>query len=209
MSEHKSPLDHALDLFVFAPLGFVLSASETIPELAEKGRQYVTAARMMGEYAVGQGRGQAERAVRGAAGQADRTLSSVGLRRPPSPPPAPEGAAARADAGEPATAAAAPAEPTASTAQPAPPAAAVPPPAPEGAEARADAATATGGNGAAARPAATTLAIPGYDTLSASQVVQRLGGLSDEELEAVRAYEEGGRRRKTILSRVAQLQSGS
>ena len=34
-------------------------------------------------------------------------------------------------------------------------------------------------------------------------------GLSGEELEAVRAYEETGRRRKTILARVAQLQSGS
>ena len=53
------------------------------------------------------------------------------------------------------------------------------------------------------------LADHGYDTLSASQVVQRLGGLSGEELEAVRAYEEAGRRRKTILARVAQLQSGS
>ena len=58
------------------------------------------------------------------------------------------------------------------------------------------------------RPTA-ALAIPGYDTLSASQVVQRLNGLSAEELEAVRAYEESGRKRKTILARVQQLQSGS
>ena len=41
------------------------------------------------------------------------------------------------------------------------------------------------------------------------QVVQRLNGLSAEELEAVRAYEESGRKRKTILARVQQLQSGS
>jgi hypothetical protein len=40
-------------------------------------------------------------------------------------------------------------------------------------------------------------------------VVQRLAGLSADELEAVRAYEESGRKRKTILARVQQLQSGS
>ena len=53
------------------------------------------------------------------------------------------------------------------------------------------------------------LAIPGYDVLSASQVVQRLPGLSSEELEAVRAYEAASRGRKTILNRVAQLQTGT
>jgi len=189
MTEHKNPLEQALDLFVFAPIGFVLSANETIPELAEKGRQYVAAARMMGEFAIGQGRGQAEKAARGAAGQADRTLSAVGLRRPEATPPAPR------------------------PASPEPPAGTVPPPAPEGAAARVEAATESGsaGNGRVTgpSPSADSLAIPGYDTLSASQVVQRLGGLSEEELEAVRSYEESGRRRKTILSRVAQLQSGS
>lgn len=49
------------------------------------------------------------------------------------------------------------------------------------------------------------LAIPGYDTLSASQVVQRLGGLSPDELEEVRAHELGHRHRRTILNRVDQL----
>jgi hypothetical protein len=53
------------------------------------------------------------------------------------------------------------------------------------------------------------LGIPGYDSLSASQVVQRLPGLSAEELEAVRAYEQAGRGRKTVLLRVAQLRAAS
>ena len=57
-------------------------------------------------------------------------------------------------------------------------------------------------------PTAVTLAIPGYDALSASQVVPRLEGLNALELEAVRAYEESGRGRKTVLSRIAQLQAG-
>jgi hypothetical protein len=53
-----------------------------------------------------------------------------------------------------------------------------------------------------------TLAIPGYDSLSASQVVPRLAGLSPDELEQVRRYEAGNRGRKTILNKIAQLQSG-
>jgi hypothetical protein len=43
--------------------------------------------------------------------------------------------------------------------------------------------------------------------LSASQVVPRLSGLSPDELQAVRDYEAAHRGRKTILSRVAQLQA--
>ena len=49
------------------------------------------------------------------------------------------------------------------------------------------------------------LAIPGYDALSASQVVERLAGLSGEELAAVRQYETGHRRRRTILGKIEQL----
>ena len=51
-----------------------------------------------------------------------------------------------------------------------------------------------------------TLAIPGYDSLSASQVVQRLASLGPDELDAVGRYEAAGRGRRTILARVAQLQ---
>lgn len=49
------------------------------------------------------------------------------------------------------------------------------------------------------------LAIPGYDALSASQVVERLAGLSGEELAAVRHYETDHRRRRTILGKIEQL----
>jgi hypothetical protein len=58
------------------------------------------------------------------------------------------------------------------------------------------------GNGALASDA---LGIPGYDSLSASQVVQRLEGLSVDELEAIRRHELAHRHRRTILNRVEQL----
>jgi hypothetical protein len=54
--------------------------------------------------------------------------------------------------------------------------------------------------------ASATLAIPGYDTLSASQVVPRLDALRANELEAIRRHEVSNRGRRTILSRIAQLQ---
>ena len=58
-----------------------------------------------------------------------------------------------------------------------------------------------------AGPDVDELAIPDYDSLSASQVVTRLEGLTPAELEAVRAYEIANRGRKTILNKVAQLQT--
>jgi hypothetical protein len=54
-------------------------------------------------------------------------------------------------------------------------------------------------------PEVSSLSIPGFDTLSASQVVQRLDGLNRAELVSVRAYEASTRGRRTILSRVDQL----
>lgn len=51
----------------------------------------------------------------------------------------------------------------------------------------------------------THLAIPSYDSLSASQVVERLAGLDQAQLDAVRTYEEDTRRRRTILGKIDQL----
>jgi len=55
-------------------------------------------------------------------------------------------------------------------------------------------------------PPVEALAIPDYDSLSASQVIPRLDSLTDDELETVRRYELANRGRKTILGKVTQLQ---
>jgi hypothetical protein len=65
-----------------------------------------------------------------------------------------------------------------------------------------------GGGGPNGSDTVSSLAIPGYDSLSASQVVQRLEGLSSPELEEVRAHEAAHRQRRTILHRVEQLLTG-
>lgn len=55
--------------------------------------------------------------------------------------------------------------------------------------------------------AAAALGIDAYDALSASQVIERLDGLSPEERAAVEEYELSHRNRQTILGRLAQLRS--
>lgn len=55
-------------------------------------------------------------------------------------------------------------------------------------------------------PSPEDLAIAEYDSLSAQHVVRRLDGLTPEDLEAVRSYEECKRGRRTILTRITQLQ---
>ncbi len=56
-------------------------------------------------------------------------------------------------------------------------------------------------------PVADTLAIADYDHLAARQVVDRLGGLDADELDAIDAYERATRHRQTILRRIDQLRS--
>lgn len=51
--------------------------------------------------------------------------------------------------------------------------------------------------------------IPGYDDLSASQVVDHLDGLARADLEAIREYEVSHRARNTILGKIEQLTRGS
>jgi hypothetical protein len=57
------------------------------------------------------------------------------------------------------------------------------------------------------RREAELLAIPDYESLSAAQVNARLGALTSEELDAVQAYEESHRGRRTVLGRITALRS--
>jgi len=65
----RGPLGHVLDLFVFAPLGLLAESHTIVPKLAESGRQHVDSrvqlARMVGQFAVQQGKQQAAKVVAG------------------------------------------------------------------------------------------------------------------------------------------------
>lgn len=226
MADNKSPLEQALDLLVYAPLGLALTAQEELPKLVEKGRSRVSGqmmmAKMIGQFAVQTGQKEAERQVK----KAVERLGDLGVRPPniPSPSPAPATAPAVATTAPPEAAAG-----TEAAAAASPPAAAAA--AASGASAPASSKTAAkpqqgrrqqanpqqaavstnratnGSTNGGGVPSVDTLAIPGYDSLSAGQVVQRLAGLSGDELDAVARYETATRHRKTILSRVSQLQN--
>jgi hypothetical protein len=191
----KSPLEQAIELLVYAPLGLVLTARDELPRLIDKGRERVTGqvamAKMMGQFAVAQGQKEAEKVVK----QATETLAGVTGSRPVPNPSRPSTAPSTAATSAAPSTAPATAATTASSA--------ASPPSPSAANGSAVS--------AAAQPpvADNDLAIPGYGALSASQVVQRLAGLSGAELEAVRAYEAATRGRKTILHRVEQLQAAA
>lgn len=198
----RSPLDRVLDVAVYGPVGLAMAAKDSMPKWIETGRRQLgsqlTMARTIGRFAVGQGSRQAGGVLRRLAEEAEGVLVALGLV------PAEDeldDETAEAESGD-----------------------VSPSPAPSANGSAADrAGPATGDPAAAPRPGVSApgvaghpsgldpaeLAIPGYDTLSASQIVQRLPGLSPDELEAVRLYELAGRSRKTVLLRVAQLKAGS
>jgi len=187
-TDDKNPVEQALDVLLYAPLGLVFSAGELFPKLVEKGRSQIGMAKMLGQFAVQQGQTEAGKVFDRASKQAMATLEQIAARQPSNG--ASRNGAAATNGKAPA---AAPVAPITSA-----PSAVVEL---HAVAAEAVAAVPTSG------PEAAALAIPDYDSLSASQVLPRLTGLSIDELEAVRAYEAAHRGRKTILNRVAQLQA--
>jgi len=188
----KTPVDQWFEVFVYAPLGFALDARQMFPRFVDRGRNQVVLAKVIGKYAVQHGSKQMNGYLGQSHSQIAAVLQTLGVL--------PEEDEPRDDADVEAfetdaivfelpvpdstpTEVAEPAE-AAEAAEPAKPAEPVEP-----------------------APAVAELAIPDYDTLSASQVVPRLAGLRPEELEAVRRYEAAERGRKTILGKIAQLQS--
>ena len=194
--------ERALDLLVYAPVGVALYLRDTVPtfvnlfvsrgraELGQRRQQaqgQVAQAKAMGEFAVNFGgpkvREHVEKGIAMARKSAEAVLGGADEIVVP-------------DA----------AEDTAPPARHAP-ADAVPTPNASAASTPAGEKSAAAAAPTAAAPTAATLGIPDYDELSASQVVERLDGLPAGELDAVRAYEEAHRARRTILYKIEQLTS--
>jgi hypothetical protein len=194
----SSPVERALEVVVYAPLGVALFARDTLPGIAgmfvARGRseidqrrrhvaQQVGNAKTIGRFAVRFGGPEVKRRVEGgvatARATAETTLSSLAATRgsPDGAPPEPQSKAPRRST---------PAAPR-----------------------RVKTASATNGHQPApsstSAPPVSALPIPDYDELSASHVVGRLEGLRDADLETVRAYESAHRNRRTILGKIAQL----
>jgi hypothetical protein len=201
MSDHKDRIEHTLEVLVYAPIGVGLYLRDMGPTFVNmfiaRGRaevdrrqaqvqQRTTTAKSIGQVALTFGvpmvRQRVEREVDSARQRAESFIGTI----------------SGGDNGAPGAPAAAP-KPAAPTVvrEPAP-------------AAETNGANGSNGvsNGAAtngAGPAGDTLPIPGYDALSASQVVERLAGLSAEELDSVRTYEGAHRNRRTILGKIDQI----
>ncbi len=76
MDEERSPVEQALDLLVYAPIGFALEAKDMIPKLVERGRGQVAMARLAGRFAAQRGEQEARKVVGGLLGDDTSTSRS-------------------------------------------------------------------------------------------------------------------------------------
>ena len=189
VEEQRSAVEQVADVVLYAPVGLALEARRLLPEMAERGRRQVTFNWMVGRYAVRRARARTDEVVDLVTVTAGGLLDLTGIRLPGS---ASSGTDPVAEAPVP--------EPDIDTGGGAPP---------SGVPAEPAVRLASSQDAVPSEPAPDPdeLAIPGYDSLSAFQVVPRLEGLHGDELEAVRQYEHANRGRRTILSRIAQLQA--
>ena len=203
MPDEKPPIDRALDLFVYAPVGMALYVRDMFPSMmgifVSRGKREVKShlggqdvptppvppvpvpdladiRRRLGD-SIGLARGVAGGGIGLARDVTGSALQGFMSWRTPEP-------------GEPTAA------PTAWHPEPEPA---------SGAAAFTSPASAPTADRAATAPSVAELPIPDYDELSASQVIERLDGLDAASLEAIRAYEVGHRGRNTILGKIAQL----
>ena len=188
MPEERPPYETLLDAFVYAPLGAALVLVDELPRLAERGRERVekrvAVARLVGKFAVEEARRRlGALSVDPFGGESHRSGDLSNERVPPRdiivPTAPPQDRPAPHRSGFPSG------------------------PSVSGGARR----TASPRSSGPAKRESGELPIPAYDTLAASQVVERLPSLTAAELELVRKHESAHRRRRTVLHRIAQLAS--
>jgi hypothetical protein len=187
----RTPIDLALDLFVYAPLGFVAEAPSLLPLFARRGREQAALAHGLATYALHRDPEQLDDLLDEHPDLRSR-LAALGLVE-------------RADPKDGSMPAPTPLRPRRE-----------PPAGDRDTHRDGDRDGEHGHERVTDRPMGranstdidpSSLAILDYESLSASQVVPRLESLTADELEAVRTYENGNRARRTILNKIAQLQA--
>ncbi len=189
------PLEQLLDVALYAPLGLALAARERLPEFAERGRREiearVPAARFVGQVVLDEGTKEFKKRLDDLPRRLKEVLTGLGVL----------GACSFVDDE--------PSEPGASREPGSSPEPGFSPEPDDDSDPTASPIPVVPVGDPEAEAETASLPIPGYDTLSASQVVQRLPGLSEAELEAISSYETARRARKIVLLKVAQLRAAS
>jgi hypothetical protein len=187
-SEDVDPIDRILDAFVYAPIGLLLDGKDLIPDLAKRGRAQAANARVLGTFALSTADSRVQTAVADVerqlgllfsalAGSATGVKTDGGAERPTSSPTTAPSASTKSKTSPDKAPAKKRAKPVAKNA----------------------------GRAPAKAPTVGSLAIDGYDTLAASQIVSRLEGLTPAERKAVARFESANRQRKTILDKIGRL----
>jgi hypothetical protein len=190
-NENEDPIDKILDAFVYAPIGLLLDGKDLIPDLARRGRAQAANARVLGTFALS----TADSRVQTAVADVERQLGILFSALSGSTQGAGTGGGAEQATKSTSSASPAAGKPKASRAK------------------KAAKPVAKRSNGVSAKakpsspkpPSVGSLAIDGYDTLAASQIVSRLEGLTPAERKAVARFESANRRRKTILDKIGRL----
>jgi hypothetical protein len=222
VADDKQPVEKAVELFVYAPVGMACYFRDMLPSMmgifVARGKREVSSHRAPPapspppvppemKRRIDESVGVAKYMAEGGLGVArDVAGSGIGVAREVAGSALAQFLAMRANGASTAAEESAPAEPTPESAPESAPEP-TPEPTPEPPAPAAPAAPAASGSADATDdvPSAETLPIPDYDELSASQVVERLEGLDRESLESIRRYESEHRGRNTILGKIAQL----
>jgi hypothetical protein len=212
VADDKQPVEKAVDLLVYAPVGMACYFRDMLPSMMgifiARGKREFGSHRTPAppspppvppevKRRIDESMGMARYMAEGGLGVArDVAGSGIGVAREVAGSALAQFLAMRAAEVSTTVEETAPAESAPSR----PPA---PTPPPDAAWPTAPASSSTRGQSDA--PSVEALPIPDYDELSASQVVERLEGLDRESLEAVHRYESEHRGRNTILGKIAQL----
>lgn len=198
-SEDVDPIERILDAFVYAPIGLLLDGKDLIPDLAKRGRAQAANARVLGTFALSTADSRVQTAVADVerqlgllfsalAGSATTAKTDGEVKPPTESATSTSSASTKSKTSQAKSPAKKRAKPVAKTPGRVPTKAKVAPPKP---------------------PAVGSLAIDGYDTLAASQIVSRLEGLTPPERKAVARFESANRKRKSILDKIGRLDASS
>jgi hypothetical protein len=175
------PIDFALDLLFFAPLGFALEAKRLLPTFVSRGKREVSNARVIGSLVTPIAKRKAERFI------AESVRGERSKPKPPKPTHAPNSASAAAllppfEEPSPSNSTLAIAAPSDDNTTPV---------------------SADLISGAVSDVA--SLPIENYDQLPSSTIVELIDRLNPAERSAVARYEQANRKRRTILTKIGQI----
>ncbi len=197
----ESVVAKALEIGVFAPVGFLEAVRSELPKLADRGRQTVEQRVLVGRFIATLLAQQARQRL-------EATMKSASGATRPSTPTDTRPASTAADddhtdqdSGRTQPDSAVTTKPSAKSS--------AKPPAKKSAKptVKKSAKPSVKSSATSSATAASQLAIDHYESLSATQVIPLLAELSSEELAAIYEFEQAHRNRRTVLGRIDQLRS--